>query len=71
MQSPIVRSRPLASDSFRSVAERWTSGELHRAYPDHIAEKRTADDDRYRMERHLYPVAGGSRGAVSTSPAEG
>jgi len=44
--------------TFRELGERWTSGELARQYPDHVKVKRTADTDRYRLERHVYPAIG-------------
>jgi integrase len=44
--------------TFRELAERWTSGALARQYPDHVREKRSAEDDRLRFERHVYPVVG-------------
>ena len=34
--------------TFRAFAERWTSGELHRLYPDHVGAKDSADDE-YRL----------------------
>ena len=36
--------------TFRSFSERWTSGELHRLYPDHVRAKRTAKQDAERLE---------------------
>ena len=40
----------------RTLGERWTSGELARAHPDHLRVKRSADKDIYRFERYVYPV---------------
>ena len=59
-ESGVTAARPLVSvtTSFREFAERWTSGELARLYPDHVREKRSAEDDRLRLERHVYPVIG-------------
>jgi integrase len=57
----IVKAAPQPAESptsFRTFAKRWTSGELHRLYPDHVRQKRTADDDVFRLERHVYPVIG-------------
>jgi integrase len=34
--------------TFRTFAERWTSGELHRLYPDHVGAKDSSDDE-YRL----------------------
>jgi integrase len=42
-------------DTFRKFAERWTGGELHRKYPDHIDEKESVQDDIERLEKHVYP----------------
>lgn len=42
----------------RAFGEQWTSGELHRRFPDHVKEKRSADDDRERLRRYVYPVVG-------------
>lgn len=42
----------------RAFGEQWTSGELHRRWPDHVKEKRSADDDRERLRRYVYPVVG-------------
>ncbi len=36
-------------DSFEDVGSSWTSGKLHRLYPDHIGTKRSAKDDEYRL----------------------
>ena len=40
--------------TFREVAERWTSGELHRLHPDHVAKKESVSDDIYRLNAHVY-----------------
>lgn len=42
----------------RQVGELWTSGELARRYPDHVKVKRSAQDDRERLEGYVYPVIG-------------
>lgn len=42
--------------TFREFAERWTSGELHRLYPDHVQQKRSSDDDVGRLKKHVYPI---------------
>jgi integrase len=44
--------------TFRRLGERWTSGELARQYPDHVKAKRSAYDDRCRLEKHVYPHVG-------------
>jgi integrase len=42
----------------RELGERWTSGELARLHPDHVRVKRSAEDDRLRLEKHVYPRVG-------------
>jgi integrase len=49
---------PDAGPTFQEFAEEWTSGELHRLYPDHVARKESADDDIYRLKAHIYPIVG-------------
>ena len=41
--------------TFRTFAERWTSGELARVYPDHVPVKSSVSDDIERLEKHVYP----------------
>jgi integrase len=41
--------------TFRAFAERWTSGGLARAYPDHVPVKASVADDIERLEKHVYP----------------
>ncbi len=36
--------------TFRTFAERWTSGELHDKYPSHVGEKKSVRDDAYRFD---------------------
>lgn len=53
------RNRPAADVvTFRAFAERWTGGELAKLYPDHVKAKKTAADDVWRLEKHVYPVLG-------------
>jgi hypothetical protein len=49
---------PSNTTTFRQFAERWTSGELHRLYPDHVGTKKTIDDDKQRLRDYVYPVIG-------------
>ena len=51
-------STPNGAITFQRLGKRWTSGELARQYPDHVKPKRSADDDRYRLEKHIYPYVG-------------
>jgi integrase len=44
--------------TIRQLGTLWTSGELHKQFPDHIKKKSTADDDAGRLEKHVYPVIG-------------
>ncbi len=63
----LVKPTPRAAVlTFQTFAERWTSGELHREYPDHIRAKRSADDDASRLKTHVYPQVG-SRELASLS----
>lgn len=50
-------ARPGASTTFGELAERWTSGELARLYPDHV---RTAEHDNNRgtLNKHVLPIVG-------------
>lgn len=50
--------KPDPSVSFQEFAEQWTSGELHRLYPDHVRSKKTVDDDISRFVNHIYPHIG-------------
>jgi len=52
-------AQPTLSDrglTFREFAEQWTSGDLHKLHPDHVKRKKTAEDDVYRLQAHVYPV---------------
>jgi len=42
----------------RHFGEQWTDGTLHRRWPDHVKDKKSADDDRERLRRYVYPVVG-------------
>jgi integrase len=44
--------------TFRKLGESWTSGELHKLYPDQVPLKATAADDASRLDRYAYPVIG-------------
>jgi integrase len=58
---------PLPSGpTFRELGDRWISGELARQYPDHVKVKRSGETDRYRLERHVYPVIGSTPIAAFT-----
>ena len=44
--------------TFRKFAEQWTTGELHKQWPDHVKKKKSHVDDRGRLARHVYPLVG-------------
>ena len=44
--------------TFKKFAKSWTSGDLHRDYPDHIPLKKSADIDAGRLELYVYPALG-------------
>ena len=41
--------------TFNDFGKAWTNGELHKRWPDHVKRKKTSDDDRQRLEKHVYP----------------
>jgi len=41
--------------TFEQFAQRWTSGELHQLYPDHVEEKQSVNDDIERFKKHILP----------------
>jgi integrase len=47
-----------AVPTFRELGEAWTSGELHKLYPDQVPLKDTAVDDASRLDRYAYPIIG-------------
>lgn len=48
-----------AGTTWGAIAERWISGELARAYPDHVRPLRRTATVRSYLRRHLLPVIGG------------
>ncbi len=42
----------------REFGEQWASGKLHARWPDHVKLKRSADDDRERLRRYVFPIVG-------------
>lgn len=42
----------------REFGEQWTSGRLHRRFPDHVKRKSSAADDRDRLRKYVYPIVG-------------
>lgn len=57
---PVQQPTPLTDGgpTFREFAEQWTDGELHTRFPDHVKRKKTANDDKCRLESHVYPIVG-------------
>ncbi len=58
--SEILRTRKPTKVLFRDFAERWTSGELARTYPDHVRTmtRGSAMGNRARLEAYVLPVLG-------------
>jgi site-specific recombinase XerC len=55
----IVKAETGAKDgTFQKFAERWTSGELAKSFPDHVAVKLSSKDDKRILEAYVYPVVG-------------
>lgn len=44
--------------TFKVFATRWTSGQLHEEFPDHVALKKSAHDDELRLGKHVFPLIG-------------
>ena len=61
-----MRSRSKASTTFRELGEAWTSGALHRDFPDHVRKKKTAHRDAQLLEARIYPLVGHVRLAEFT-----
>lgn len=53
-----AEKKPDGSMTFQQLAEKWTTGELHRLYPDHVRQKKTVADDVGRLKLHIYPHVG-------------
>jgi integrase len=49
---------PDEGPTFKDVAKAWTSGKLHKLYPDHVRKKTSFGDDVYRLDRHVLPIIG-------------
>jgi integrase len=52
----VVDTKP-EGPTFREVAEEWTSGKLHKRYPDHVKIKKSVDDEEQRFGK-LYDTIG-------------
>ncbi len=53
----VKTAKPTGATTFKDLATDWTSGELHRKYPDYVKLKRSVDNDKGRLER-LYESIG-------------
>lgn len=51
-------AKPASVETVATFAERWTSGELARLYPDHVRQKATAKQDGRHFRRSIVPVIG-------------
>jgi len=51
-----AKSVPVTSLTFKALGDRWVSGELATAYPDHVKKKRTSDDDSNLLTKWIYPL---------------
>ena len=62
------RSKELArAVTVEQFGQRWVSGDLHRAHPQRVALKETADDDEMQLRRYINPVVGSVPLAAFTS----
>jgi integrase len=52
----LLARAPAAETTFRSFAERWTSGDLAREFPGRVKAKKTTHDDKCRLEKWVYPA---------------
>lgn len=50
-----ARAKANRKATMRQIGEQWTSGELHRLYPDHVRTKKTAHGDAQLLKRYVYP----------------
>mgnify|MGYP002349469543 FL=1 len=55
---PIKRVGKPGAVTFAVFAEKWTSGELARLYPDHVKVKDTSDRDEMVLEKYVNPKIG-------------
>jgi len=59
---PVVKgpAPPPAGETFEKFAKRWTDGELHRAYPDHVGalDPQTAADYAATLRKYINPTMG-------------
>lgn len=61
VQRLVEKSGPVGDNvTFKQFGEQWTTGELARAYPDHVRTKKTFGDDKQILEQYVYPHIGGT-----------
>jgi hypothetical protein len=53
-----LASVAVKGSTFADVAKAWSSGDLAKAYPDHVKDKRSARDDAHRFATYVNPVLG-------------
>jgi integrase len=59
VESFLQTSGPVGANvTIRQFGERWTTGDLARAYPDHVRTKSSAKDDESILEKYVYPLIG-------------
>lgn len=44
--------------TFKSFADDWVEERLHAKWPDQVRKKTSRDDDRQRLQKHVYPIVG-------------
>ena len=44
--------------TFQAFGKQWTSGDLHRKWPDHVRDKRTSDQDADLLRLHVNVILG-------------
>lgn len=54
----LAAAAPTKKVTFEAFGQRWTKGELHEEYPDHVPKKKSAKKDGQILERWVYPVVG-------------
>jgi integrase len=51
-----AKSTPVQLVTFKSLGDRWVSGELARDFPDYIKKKRSAGSDKNLLTKWIYPL---------------
>ncbi|APU89272.1 integrase-like protein [Virus Rctr16k] len=58
VRGELAEAAPGPRVTIKDFGEQWTNGKLHKRWPDHVRDKRTASDDAERFERYVYPIVG-------------